>query len=45
MIMWVKVRQAMVLSRMREMGTKAHCRDGMEVDEDRHVYHRQYGLD
>lgn len=45
MIMWVKVRQAMVLNRIREMGTFAHCPDGMEVDEDRHVYYRQYDLD
>jgi hypothetical protein len=35
MIMWVKVRQAMVLNRIREMRTFAHCPDGMEVDEDR----------
>ena len=45
MIMWVKVRQAMVLSRIREMGTFSHCPDGMEVDEERHVYYRQYDLD
>ena len=45
MIMWVKVRQAMVLSRIREMGAFAHCPEGMEVDEERHVYHRQYDLD
>ena len=45
MIMWVKVRQTMVLGRIREMGAFSHCPDGMEVDEDRHIYHRQYGLD
>lgn len=45
MIMWVKVRQSMVLGRIREMGTFSHCPDGMEVDEDRHLYYRQYDLD
>ena len=45
LIMWVKVRQSMVLSRIRELGTFSHCPDGMEVDEDRHVYYRQYDLD
>ena len=45
MIMWVKVRQAMVLSRIRQMGAFSHCPDGMEVDEDRQVYYRQYDLD
>ena len=45
MIMWVKVRQAMVLNRIREMGAFSHCPDGMEVDEDRHLYYRQYDLD
>ena len=45
MIMWVKVRQPMVLDRIREMGTFTHCPEGMEVDEDRHVYYRQYDLD
>ena len=45
MIMWVKVRQGMVLSRIREMGTFSHCPGGMEVDEERHVYYRQYDLD
>ena len=45
MIMWVKVRQSMILSRIREMGAFTHCPDGMEVDEDRHVYYRQYDLD
>ncbi len=45
MIMWVKVRQSMVLDRIREMGAFAHRPDGMEVDEDRHVYYRQYDLD
>lgn len=45
LIMWVKVRQSMVLGRIREMGPFSHCPDGMEVDEDRHVYYRQYDLD
>ena len=44
MIMWVKVRQAMVLSRIMEMGVFTHSPEGMEVDEDRHVYYRQYDL-
>jgi hypothetical protein len=45
LIMWVRVRQSMVLSRIREMGAFSHSPEGMEVDEQRRIYHRQYDLD
>ena len=45
LIMWVKVRQKMVLDRIRAFGSFIHCPDGMEVDEDSGIYHRQYDID
>ena len=45
LIMWVKVRQKMVLDRIRAFGSFIHCPDGMEVDEDSRIYHRQYDID
>lgn len=45
LIMWVKVRQKMVRDRIRAFGSFIHCPDGMEVDEDSRIYHRQYDID
>ena len=43
--MWVKVRQKMVLDRIRAFGSFVHCPEGMEVDEDSRMYYRQYDID
>lgn len=45
LIMWVKVRQKMVLDRIRAFGSFAHSPEGMEVDEESRIYHRQYDID
>ena len=45
LIMWVKVRQKMVLDRIRAFGPFIHCPDGMEVDEESRIYYRQYDID
>jgi hypothetical protein len=45
LIMWVKVRQKMVLDRIRAFGSFAHSPEGMEVDEDSRIYYRQYDID
>ena len=45
LIMWVKVRQAMVMDRIRQLGEFSHSPQGMEVDEEKRIYHRQYELD
>lgn len=45
LIMWVKVRQAMVMDRIREFGVFSHSPRGMEVDEEKRIYHKQYELD
>lgn len=45
LIMWVKVRQKMVLDRIRAFGSFVHCPDGMEVDEESRIYYRQYDID
>lgn len=45
LIMWVKVRQKMVLDRIRAFGSFIHSPEGMEVDEDSRIYYRQYDID
>ena len=45
LIMWVKVRQKMVLDRIRPFGSFVHSPEGMEVDEDSRIYYRQYNID
>ena len=45
LIMWVRVKQSMVMSRIREFGNFSHCPEGMEVDEESRLYHKQYDLD
>lgn len=45
LIMWVKVRQKMVLDRIRAFGSFIHSPEGMEVDEDTRIYYRQYDID
>jgi transposase len=45
LIMWVRVKQTMVMSRILEFGNFSHCPEGMEVDEDSRLYHKQYDLD
>lgn len=45
LIMWVRVKQAMVMNRIREFGNFSHCPYGMEVDEESRLYHKQYDLD
>lgn len=45
LIMWVKVRQKMVLEKIRAFGSFVHCPEGMEVDGDSRIYYRQYDID
>ena len=45
LIMWVKVRQKMVLDRIRAFGSFIHSPEGMEVDEGSRIYYRQYDID
>jgi hypothetical protein len=45
LIMWVKVRQKMVLDRIRAFGSFVHSPEGMEVDEGSRIYYRQYDID
>lgn len=45
LIMWVKVRQKMVLEKIRAFGSFVHSPEGMEVDEDSRIYSRQYDID
>lgn len=45
LIMWVKVRQKLVLEKIRAFGQFVHCPEGMEVDEDSRIYYRQYDVD
>ena len=45
LIMWVKVRQKLVLEKIRAFGQFIHCPEGMEVDEDSRIYYRQYDVD
>lgn len=45
LIMWVRVKQTMVMSRIREFGNFSHCPEGMEVDETSRLYYKQYDLD
>ena len=45
LIRWVKVRQKMVLDRIRAFGSFIHSPEGMEVDEDSRIYYRQYDID
>ena len=45
LIMWVKVRQKMVLEKIRTFGSFVHSPEGMEVDEDNRIYSRQYDID
>lgn len=45
LIMWVRVKQSMVMDRIRKFGNFSHCPEGMEVDEESRLYYRQYDLD
>ena len=45
LIMWIRVKQTLVTSRIREFGEFSHSPEGMEVDEERHIYYKQYDLD
>lgn len=45
LIMWVRVKQDMVMSRIREFGNFSHVPDGMDIDEGSRLYYRQYDLD
>ena len=45
LIMWVRVRQSMVMQRIREFGDFSHAPEGMEIDEASRLYYRQYDLD
>lgn len=45
LIMWVRVKQSMVMSRIREFGNFSHAPAGMDIDEDSRLYYRQYDLD
>lgn len=45
LIMWVRVKQNMVMDRIREFGNFSHAPEGMEVDEGSRLYYRQYDLD
>ena len=45
LIMWIRVRQSMVLGRIREFGNFSHAPEGMEIDEESRLYYKQYDLD
>jgi len=45
LIMWVRVKQSMVLNRIREFGAFSHSPEGMDIDEESRLYYRQYDLD
>lgn len=45
LIMWIRVKQALVLERTRKFGNFSHCPEGMEVDEESRLYYKQYDLD
>ena len=45
LIMWIRVRQSMVLGRIREFGNFSHVPEGMEIDEESRLYYKQYDLD
>lgn len=44
-IAWIKVKQNLVTDRIREFGSFVHAPESMEVDAERHIYHKQYDLD
>lgn len=45
LIMWIRVKQSMVMQRIREFGDFVHAPEGMEIDEASRLYYRQYDLD
>lgn len=43
--MWIRVKQSMMLSRIREFSNFSHAPESMEIDEESRLYYKQYGLD
>jgi len=43
--MWVKVKQNLVLKRIKEFGTFSHSPQGMEIDPQSRIYSKQYDVD
>lgn len=45
LIMWVRIKQRMIMNRIREFGNFSHAPEKMSIDADSRLYYRQYDLD